>query len=176
MSDPLFGPMPGGPGPFGPFALSLLIPVGVGVAIYLDARDRDTDHPLAFPVAAVVGGLVGDVVASVGVPLLVGVLYLVVRDELTETAPPAVGAGDVETGDMVLGEAVGPDETETDQAVPEASVPADNDDGGRAGDGEGGADGPAGAGSGVDADAPTEAAGDSREGDHGGPDDAAAEE
>lgn len=126
-----FGGLPGG------LDLSLgaavAVPLVVALALNLDARGRDTDHPLAFGVAALLGGLLGTVpsdptsrvAVGVGVPVLVAGLYFTVRDELEESAPPVVGSGDVDTGDMVLGETVGPGgvaDDASDDGAPGGSV------------------------------------------------------
>lgn len=138
-----FGGLPGDVGLS--LGVAVAVPVVVALALHLDARGRDTDHPLAFGVAALLGGLLGTAAADattrlsvgVGVPLVVGLLYLTVRDELEESAPPVVGSGDVDTGDVVLGETVGPGDVDHDVGEGGDGDVGDGGDGDVGDDGDG---------------------------------------
>lgn len=81
--------------------LTLLVPVALAVWVGRDAADH-SDHPLAWALATLVGGLSPFCVGSLAVALL----YRRTRDELGSIAPPSVRNGaEIRRGE-VLGEAV----------------------------------------------------------------------
>lgn len=89
--------------PFGVEALVLalltfLLPVFLSLWVMLDAKAR-TDHPLAWGLAVLVGGLTPFYVGAIAVT----VLYHRSRDELGSIPPPEVSGDDVQRGE-VLGE------------------------------------------------------------------------
>jgi len=78
--------------------LSFLIPVVLALWVLLDARDR-TDHPLAWGLTVLLGGLTPFYVGAIAVT----VLYSLSREELGSIPPPEVSGDDVQRGE-VLGE------------------------------------------------------------------------
>lgn len=80
--------------------LSFLIPVVLALWVLLDARDR-TDHPLAWGLTVLLGGLTPFYVGAIAVT----VLYSLSREELGSIPPPEVSGDDVQRGE-VLGELV----------------------------------------------------------------------
>lgn len=95
-----FGAVPG-PTVAATGLLTLLVALGLAVWVGLDAADH-SDHPLAWALATLVGGLSPLAVGAVAVTLL----YRRSREELGSIAPPSVrNESEIQRGE-VLGEAV----------------------------------------------------------------------
>lgn len=78
--------------------LSFLVPVFLALWVMLDAKAR-TDHPLAWGLTVLVGGLTPFFVGAIAVTIL----YHCSREELGSIPPPEVSGDDVQRGE-VLGE------------------------------------------------------------------------
>lgn len=87
--------------------LTVLVPAFLALWVMLDAKGR-TDHPLAWGLTVLLGGLTPLYVGAVAVT----VLYWLSREELGSIPPPEVSGDDVQRGE-VLGEStvtgMGPD-------------------------------------------------------------------
>lgn len=97
-------PVPLAPIQFGSFGvealvvalLTVLVPAFLALWVMLDAKGR-TDHPLAWGLTVLLGGLTPLYVGAVAVT----VLYWLSREELGSIPPPEVSGDDVQRGEVL---------------------------------------------------------------------------